>query len=282
MIIAVHTLVKNEARFIWYAVMSVIRHVDKILLWDTGSTDRTLDVVEALRKTQDGKSKIEFRQVGPVDADEFTEVRQQMLDRTQSEWLLLLDGDEVWWEDSIKELVKVTKSSKGKELDSIVNPYYNIVGDIYHYQEESAGRYEIDGRKGHLTIRAMNRKIPGLHVERPHGQQGFFDKDRRLVQARSPKKRKFLDARYLHFTHVVRSSSRQEDLSVPKRDVKYKNELGVSFPPDFYYPEVFFRAKPSWIYSPWEKSFWQFETRSFLSKPIKSIKRRIFPIKSGY
>jgi hypothetical protein len=48
--ITAHTLVKNEARFVWYSVMSVIEHVDKILLWDTGSTDGTKEILKKISK----------------------------------------------------------------------------------------------------------------------------------------------------------------------------------------------------------------------------------------
>ena len=44
----VHTLVKNEERYIWYSVMSVIDYIDKILIWDTGSTDKTVDIIKEI------------------------------------------------------------------------------------------------------------------------------------------------------------------------------------------------------------------------------------------
>ena len=43
-----HTLVMNEDRFIWYAVMSVIDYVDKILIFDTGSTDGTVRIIKGI------------------------------------------------------------------------------------------------------------------------------------------------------------------------------------------------------------------------------------------
>lgn len=48
--ITVHTLVKNEERYLWFAVTSVIDYVDKMLLWDTGSTDRTIQLIKELKK----------------------------------------------------------------------------------------------------------------------------------------------------------------------------------------------------------------------------------------
>ncbi len=267
-----HTLVKNEERYIWYAVMSVIDWVDKILIWDTGSTDKTVEIIKEIEKTH--PDKVDFKEVGEVDPQKFTKIRQEMLDETNSDWLILVDGDEVWWEDSIKAVISTVRT-EGDILETIVTVSYNIVGDIYHYQEETAGRYEIDGRRGHLSIRALNRKIPGLHLEKPHGTQGFFDKNGILIQERPKKFRKFLDAPFMHFTYMARSSSREKDLKVPKRDIKLKYELGISFPLDFYYPEIFFRPRPAIVPSPWRKIRKDYFLRAFMETPIRRLKRRM-------
>src|SRR3989344_3752116 len=99
-----HTLVKNEERYIWYAVMSVIDYVDRILIWDTGSTDKTFEIVEEIKKLY--PDKVDFREVGNVDINQFTIIRNKMLDRTNSDWFMILDGAEVWWKGSISEIVK--------------------------------------------------------------------------------------------------------------------------------------------------------------------------------
>jgi glycosyltransferase involved in cell wall biosynthesis len=267
-----HTLVKNEERYVWYAVMSVIDWVDKILIWDTGSTDKTVEIIKEIKKVY--PDKVDFKEVGEVDPQKFTKVRQEMLDVTNSDWLILVDGDEVWWEDSIKAVISTVRT-EGETLETIITVPYNIVGDIYHYQEEAAGRYEIDGRRGHFSFRAINRKIPGLHLKKPHGAQGFFDRNGILIQERPKKFRKFLDAPFMHFTHMVRSSSREKDLKVPKRDIKLKYELGIPFPLDFYYPEVFFRSRPAIVPSPWRKIRKDYFLRAFMETPIRRLKRRM-------
>ena len=276
----VNTLVKNEERFLWYSATSIIDWVDKILIWDTGSTDKTIEIIKELKKAY--PQKIDFKEVGEVSVDEFTEVRQKMLEETKSDWFIILDGDEVWWEDAIKQVVELI-NKKGDQLESIVNRYINLVGDIYHFQEEAAGRYEIDGRRGHLTIRAMKRSIPGLHLAKPHGQQGFFDGEGRLIQARSAKRREFIETpAFLHFTHLVRSSSRKKDLIVPKRKIKLKYELGTPFPLDFYYPEAFFKPRPKIVSCPWQKMDKAFFIKAaFLTLP-KKVKRRLIKGRSGY
>jgi len=275
-----HTLVKNEERYIWYAIMSVIDYIDKVMVWDTGSTDGTMKIVESIKKRY--PEKIELKECGEVTPEKYTVLRQKMLDRTNSDWFMILDGDEVWWDDSIRKVTEFVRK-KGKGYDTIVNPYFNIVGDIYHFQEEAAGMYKIGKRKGHINVRFINRRIPGLYTTRPHGQHGYFDGKDLIIQERDAKKRIFLDAPYMHFTNMVRSSSREMDLNVPKRKGKLKYEIGDRFPLDFFYPEVFFQPSVKIIHSPWLRNSAKYKIVAAIETPLRRFKRRFaFFEKSGY
>lgn len=278
--ITAHTLVKNEERYLWYAVTSVIDYMDQVLLWDTGSTDKTFDIIKALQKKY-GK-KISLRQVGKVDIDKFTKIRQEMLEATKGDWVFILDGDEVWWEASIKKLTDIIKR-RNTSLDSVVSRYKNVIGDIYHYQEETAGLYQIDGNKGHLTIRAMSMKIDGLCVQKPHGLQGFYDKKGTLIQERDAKRRHFInETAYLHFTNMLRSENIQKNKEVIKRRNKLKYEIGHRFPLDFYYPEAFFRERPDIVPNVWRRMDIDFFLKSYLLTLPRKVKRRLLPSRIGY
>ncbi|MBU0569765.1 glycosyltransferase, partial [Patescibacteria group bacterium] len=95
-------LVQNEERYVWYAIMSVVNHVDKVLVWDTGSTDRTVEIIKEIKKRN--PKKIDFKQVVQKDIVHYTELRQQMLEATKANWIILVDGDEIWWDESMKLL----------------------------------------------------------------------------------------------------------------------------------------------------------------------------------
>lgn len=280
--ITAHCLVKNEARFVWFSVMSIINHVDKVLLWDTGSTDGTFEIIEEITKRQKAKGKISFREVRNVTPVSFAKVRQEMLDDTDTDWFIVVDGDEIWWQDSIRHLVSAI-NKKGDKIEAIVVPTYNLVGDIFHYQEEAGGQYRLAGRKGHLNLRAVNRGIPSLHSSGPHGTWGWVDGKGKMIQDRDPKKIVFIDAPYLHATHLARAATRLEEVDVPKRAAKLKYEIGVEFPKDFYYPEVFFRPRPEIVPSPWIKRSLGYAIRAVFETPLKKIKRKIIKkTKVGY
>ena len=260
-----HTLVKNEESYLWYSVGSVIDFVDKLLLWDTGSTDNTFRIAQEIKKRY--PAKIELREVGGVDKKLFSGMRQKMLSQSECDWVFVLDGDEIWWEGSIKKVIGVINSGKA---DAIVSPYINLIGDPYHYQEEKAGRYQIDKRVGNITIRAFNRKIPGLHVENLYGLEGYFDGSGDAIQESPLVKRKFIDAPFLHLTHLKRSG---KDEGVMGRAGKVKHELGIPLPLDFYYPEALFRPSVPLVSLPWRKVDIAFRTRAFIEYPFRKIKR---------
>lgn len=265
--ITVHSIVKNEENYIWYSIMSVIDFVDEIVVWDTGSTDSTVEIIKQAQKQN--QDKISFKEAGPVTPEGYSRLRQKMLEETKADWVVVVDGDEVWWQESIKN---VTNWINRGNVDAIITPYFNVVGDIYHYQEEKAGRYSIDGRVGNLTIRAFKRNIPGLHVENPYGLEGYFDETGKPIQESPRVKREFINAPYLHFTHLRRS---RKDGEVMGRRRKIKHELGISFPLDFYYPEVFFKPRPVPVSFAWRRMNSREYFLAFLETPFRKIKRKI-------
>ncbi|OGM31297.1 hypothetical protein A2803_03840 [Candidatus Woesebacteria bacterium RIFCSPHIGHO2_01_FULL_44_21] len=272
-----HTIVKNEERYVWFSIMSVIDNVDKVLVYDTGSRDNTVAIVKEIKKIY--PEKIVLKLVGDVNIIEFTQVRQAMLAETKADWFVILDGDEVWWKESIKNLVNLI--NKTPKLESVVSKYYALAGDIFHFQDEKYGRYQIDDRTGHINIRAMKVSIPGIHFEKPHGQLGVYDEKGVLVQNQDKKFRRHTDGvSYLHFTNLKRSAV---DSLVPKRSFKFKYILGAPFPDDFYYPEVFFVGRPSSVMSPWEKRKASYELRARAEYPLRELKSKL-PIfnKTGY
>lgn len=274
--IIAHCLVKNEERFIWYALKSVLPFVDHIMVWDTGSTDKTVELIKNIKS-----SKISLKEVGEVDKDTFTSMRQQMLEATpkQYTWVMVLDGDEVWPKNSIKKITDFARQHPDHQ--SIVVRSNNLVGDIYHHLPESAGRYSLAGYTGHLALRFMNCKtISGLNARRPHGQQGYFDGKGTLVQDLSPDKIGFVNVYYHHATHLVRSSSRQMDKQVLKRSFKLKYELGGRIP-RAQIPQVFFSKKPSMTPDVTSKATLSFWLKSALLTPLRLIKRLLIT-RQGY
>lgn len=257
--ITVHCLVKNEENFIWYAINSVLPYVEKILVWNTGSTDKTVEIVKTIKSP-----KIEFEEKGNVDSIAFAKLRQEMINKTDTDWIMVLDGDEIWWDEALRKVV-AQLSGRQADYDLVVSPCYMVVGDIFHYQEESAGKYKIQGREGHLNIRFI-RNFTGLKVSGIYSNEAFEDSSGRKVQNFPKDKVFFSEEKYLHLSHLLRSA---------KSRFKFKYELGIPFPKDFYYPEVLFRPRPEIVPSPWKISSKSYKLIAGIETPLKKGKRRI-------
>lgn len=250
--IVAHCLVKNEENFIWFAINSIIDHVDEIMVWDQGSSDRTISIIESIKSP-----KIKFKKAG----ESVSRLRQKMLEETKADWVIILDGDEIWHEESIANLIKNIKTTK---CDIIVSPNYLLIGDMFHYLPEDAGRYRIAGRVGHYNIRAI-KNTSGLHVEGAYPDEAYINNQGVKVQNLPNEKILFLDDKYIHTSFLPRSS---------KDSKKLKYEIGVSLPRDFFYPEVFFKKRPEHVPTPWQPMGLGYKILSSILTPVKKLKRK--------
>jgi len=257
-----HTIVRNEDRFIWFAINSVLPFIDQLIIYDTGSTDTTPTIIKSI-----SSPKIIFEPQGSRTAAQITKLRQQQLNRTHTPWFLILDGDEVWYQQSIQAVLATAKSKP--HLYGIITPTINCVGDIYHYQEAAAGKYTFAGRTGHLAVRAM-RRLQGLTIKTDYPLEGYYDSTGHQLTD-YPHKLAYVDRPYLHLTNLSRSTTSES--TVISREKKY--ELGIPVGPDFIYPEVFLQPRPDMVPDPWTKASASDHLRAMVETPLKLIKRRV-------
>jgi glycosyltransferase involved in cell wall biosynthesis len=90
-LLTVHIRVRNEERFVRQAIESVLPAADKILIFDTGSTDRT---VERILEIKDPRVQIVHKPA--TDAAGLVRYRNEMADLVKTEWFWIVDGDEVY------------------------------------------------------------------------------------------------------------------------------------------------------------------------------------------
>lgn len=267
-----HMIVKNEERFVWYAINSVLPFVEKLIIFDTGSSDRTLDLIKSIDTT-----KIELRELGAVSDVSHTEMRNKMIKLSPSEkfdWIMIVDGDEIW---PRKQLEKVVDELEVTTANTVVVKTKNVVGDLYHALPESAGQYQILGKKGHLAMRFLRTNIKNLRVVNPHGGQTYLNEDT-PVHEQSKDKILMLPYYYIHTTHLRRSSKDKDTL---KRSFKYKYELGDELDEDKL-PEVFFEPRPLTVPEVTQRMDKFTYLMCILFTIPRRIRRRFVKLKSGY
>ncbi|MBI4039604.1 glycosyltransferase [Candidatus Daviesbacteria bacterium] len=262
-----HCLVCNEENFIWYAIQSVIGLVDQVIVWDTGSSDQTCQIIENIQN-----SKIKFAQKGQADARRLSNLRQEMLERTSADWIWILDGDEIWTQQGLSEVKNIIENYSDKYF-LMVHRAKTLVGDVYHYLGEDSGRYRIAHAQGHLNIRLINTKIAGLHVAGDYPNEAYQDKNGLAIQNFPPDQIYFATVPYFHASFLKRSSV---DWQAGKRKIRY--ELGNELAKDDL-PEVFWQPIPGFIPGPPKSRSWEFIAKSILAAPARFIKGQIGKIR---
>ncbi len=203
--ITAHCLVKNEENFIYYAIKSVVDFVDSIIVFDTGSTDRTAEIIRGLAKEY--PNKIIFEEKGVSDGKRHTELRQEMISRTKTDWFMILDGDEVWTGRAMEEAKKLI--AENSEIECLVAPFYLCVGDIFHVYSLKRS-ITILGKTDFHYPRFL-KMVPGIHWRGDYNEDTLMDGNNKAV-CRAENSR-FLSNRYWHMTHLLRSSKDDADYS---------------------------------------------------------------------
>lgn len=245
-----HVMLKNEERWVWYSLMSVIDYVDKIIIFDTGSTDETVSLVKGLFNKPEYKEKIYFEEIGEVSSKDFYALRQRQIDLTETEWFLVLDGDEIWYESSIKELRQMILSEKFK-YQLVAIRFHNAVGDVFHFKSFESESYRIKGIVGSITIRAYKKTIEGLSCVGDYGVEGYIDFERIPVQDKS-ERIYVMGGYYFHTSYLQRSKSLRQDWEIPYRRGKVFAKKDFKVGKDFVFPEVFYVDRPKGVASPFK------------------------------
>ena len=268
--VTVHMIVKNEDRFVWYAISSVLPYVEKLLIFDTGSKDQTVKIIRSFTD-----NKIEFYEKQVKYSRDITTLRQEQVNMTDRDWFWIVDGDEIYSRLLCKEILQII-SNQGNNLEGIVVRRLDLLGDIYHYQDESVGTYDLFGRRGHYVLRLINKKnIPGLHVKGDYPNEGYYDITGNELINNSPAKYLFTKGRIFHAMYLKRSTLGANLVNTFHRK-KRKIELGKRINNDISVPEIFNSPHPEFVENSYDNRSIIYEFMAYLITPLKIIKRKLW------
>lgn len=112
-------IVRNEERFIEECLLSIKEVVDEVVIVDTGSTDRTMEIA-----LQYGAKVYDFPWTG-----DFAAARNRALEHSGGEWILYIDADERL-RPADKSYVRDILSDRGKAGYTV--RFYPIVGYTFY------------------------------------------------------------------------------------------------------------------------------------------------------
>ena len=260
--VTVHMIVKNEDQWVWYALQSVLPYADQILVTDTGSSDRTVELIKSL-----ASPKIQFSQVKVGSAADMTAARSQQLNATKTDWLWIVDGDEIYTDTGDKEVQSaITHGYKG-----IVVRRYDLLGDVYHRQVETVGEYNLLGIRGHLVTRLIRRSaFPGLRLDRPYPLEAYVDSEGKVIHSYDQKSW-YVTKGHLYHAMYLKRSSLGGNLPMLNRG-KYRIESGVRITGET--PSVFALPRPSFLPDPLAHRSREYELAASIITPVKNFKRK--------
>ncbi len=261
-----HIIVKNEDRFIWYAIQSVLPYLRELLIFDTGSTDRTVKIIKSFRD-----KKISFWQKNLKTPADLVKLRNEQIRLTKTSWFWLVDGDEIYPRRLAQQVRETVENNPDKY--GLILHRYDLLGDIYHAQDEKVGAYDQFGKKGHYVLRLINQaQIPGLTVKGTYPNEYFADAKGASIKNAGRDKFVFIENRYWHAMYLQRSTL-GGNLTHTLHRKKYKVELGKEIEEKI--PEAFFNKKPEFVPNVTEKRSSMYEATARVLTPIKKIWRKI-------
>lgn len=127
-------IVKNEELVIERCLTSIADIVDEIIVVDTGSTDRTKEIVQSFTK-----SIFDFEWI-----DDFSAARNFAFSKATQNYILWLDADDVLMEEDRNKL---------KSLKEALSPDVDSVSMLYHLSSDEYGNVTFSLRRNRLVKR---------------------------------------------------------------------------------------------------------------------------------
>ena len=193
---------------------------------------------------------------------ELVTLRNEQLQKTTTGWFFLLDGDEVWSRESFCEQIALIQTVSDNVM-GIVVPTYQCVGDIFHLQDNSAGKYRFFGTEGHFNIR-MYRKRKGFSWIGRYPLEAYCNQEKEPIQ-NNEKQLLLAKNGYFHMSRMYRSSV----------DTHAKKAVEQGYLHCKLLPEVFFETRPLFVSSPWISFSPTEKYKVFFRTPILRLKRLI-------
>lgn len=165
MFVSACMIAKNEESNIEKCILSYKPFVDEIIVVDTGSDDKTAEIARQL------DARVYFYEWN----SDFAAAKNYALTHARGDWIIFLDADEYFCEESSKRLRKVLKKHlHNKKIDCITCKILNIDADKNNKLIEESVNIRIFRKKEglcyvgniHEELRINDKTIPNIFYEK--------------------------------------------------------------------------------------------------------------------
>lgn len=139
-------ILRNGEDFLWYSIKSVWNYVDEFIFVDDGSTDATIKIIKSFPQ-----DKITLVQ-GDYGQDKRKQ-RNEYLKRAKSEWVMVIDDDEVYASSPLEWLRKFIQSNDAVKYNEI---FFKM---LWFWKD---GGHVVHGHHWDQKFETFFRNIPSL------------------------------------------------------------------------------------------------------------------------
>lgn len=219
--ITVHCRILNEELFIQEAILSILPLAEKILVYDTGSTDSTVEKIRSIRS-----DKIEIVLKPPSDPRGIMEYRNEMIEHTETQWFMLVDGDEIYPDGAAAAIYEKMKGVSEKVSRIMIHRKHFVSGFNFISAIDTIGRiYRTDQIRWRLYNDEDNRV--------GHETAYFIEEPAKSVEGITAK---FPEDIFFFHCHYLPRSSKDQELGRLRSWRKYPYPVVPYFGP---WPSVF-------------------------------------------
>lgn len=242
-------IVKNEEENIEHCLGHLKSVVDEQIVVDTGSTDKTVELAEKM-----GAKVFHFEWI-----NDFSAARNFSIDKAKGDWIIFLDCDEYFSEDSVPNLKRQMKIfDKDKNIDGIMCKMINIdksnnliavVNNIsprifknkkkLRYKNKiHEGLYNSCIRRGTVTVGDAGNALVIYHTGYDKGivnEKNKIERNISMLEASILESPEDAKLHYYLSNEYFRVGKHQEAVKSAQESLVYKNE-DVR---EFYYPLIY-------------------------------------------
>lgn len=131
--------VKNEDYWIYYVLRDALETFGRFIILDTGSTDYTKDIIKATAEMIGADVRLIEENYGD-DAHKIGNSPNVLREACPTEWMFLVDGDEIWRKDQLQRLLDLSVADDKLVIMTVGRNLTVVSGRLMEREKWSADR----------------------------------------------------------------------------------------------------------------------------------------------